>query len=62
MPTEYNDDNILQKNVDVCSELSPICTDYNSQHVMIIGDLTVNLTPILQCWEIVENNVALGCV
>jgi len=38
MPTEYNDDECLEKYIDVCAHLNAIITDSCTRHVFVAGD------------------------
>jgi hypothetical protein len=38
MPTEYNDEDSLERYIDVCANLNAIVVDSDAPHVMIIGD------------------------
>jgi len=38
MPTEYNDDDCLEKYTDVCTHLNAIITDSCTPHVIVAGD------------------------
>jgi hypothetical protein len=61
MPTEYNDDDILEKYVDMCANFA-IITDWDSPHTMIIGDF--NCQPGTRFFDILrylidDNNLVL---
>ena len=53
MPTEYNDEDSLEKYIDVCAHLSGIVTDCDSPHVMIIGDF--NCQPDTRFFKILKH-------
>lgn len=62
MPTEYNDEDSLEKYMDVCVNLNAIFNEYVSPHLMIAGDLNCHPgTRFFKCLEhlLNDNNLML---